>query len=58
MSVERMKKLTVFATRSDTDALVRRLMHLRCVEIEAGEPEPDLLSLERFSCEEERLRLD
>ena len=58
MSIERMKKLTVFTTRSDTDLLVRRLMHMRCVNIESGTPDPDLPELERYSCESERARLE
>ena len=33
MSVSRMKRLTVLACASDADAIVRRLMSLRCVEI-------------------------
>ncbi len=33
MSVSAMKKLTVLAYRSDADALVRKLMDLKCVEI-------------------------
>ena len=35
MSVTVMKKLTVLASQRDADKLVRRLMHLRCVEIDA-----------------------
>ena len=57
MSVERMKKLTVFTTQSDTDAVIRRLMQLRCVDIEAVKVIPELLSMKRYSCEEERTRL-
>ena len=33
MSVVKMKKLTVFAHRRDSDALIRRLLRLRCVEV-------------------------
>ncbi|MBR4296141.1 MAG: V-type ATP synthase subunit I [Clostridia bacterium] len=33
MAVIKMKKLSVFAHRRDADALVRRLMRLRCVEL-------------------------
>ena len=35
MSVTVMKKLTVLASQRDADKLVRRLMRLRCVEIDA-----------------------
>ena len=35
MSVSVMKKLTVLASERDADKLVRRLMRLRCVEIDA-----------------------
>ena len=52
-----MKKLTVFTTQSDTDAVIRRLMQLRCVDIEAIKVIPELLSMKRYSCEEERTRL-
>ena len=37
MSVSKMKKLTVFAFRKDSDAIIRRLMGLRCVEIRQSE---------------------
>ncbi len=33
MSISKMKRLTVLATQSEADALVRRLMKLKCVEI-------------------------
>lgn len=58
MSVERMKKLTVFTTRSDTDSLVRKLMHMKCVNIESGIPDPDLPELKRYGCDAERARLE
>ena len=45
MSVSVMKKLTVFAFREDADAILRRLMKLRCVEVQ------------RVDCADERLRL-
>ena len=37
MSVSMMKRLTVFAFQKDADALLRRLVKLRCVEIERSE---------------------
>ena len=58
MSVERMKKLTVFSTRADTDPLVRRLMHMRCVNIESGIPDPSLPELELLDCAAERGELE
>ncbi|MGM9683476.1 MAG: V-type ATP synthase subunit I [Eubacteriales bacterium] len=38
MSVSTMKKLTVFAHDADVDAVVRKLMRLRCVEINRTDP--------------------
>lgn len=57
MSIERMKKLTVFATRSDTDTIVRKLMHMRCVNIERAAPDDSLPDTERFDCGAELSRL-
>ena len=37
MPISTMKKLTVLSMRSDADAIVRRLMNLRCVEIQGTE---------------------
>ena len=37
MSVSMMKRLTVFALQKDADALLRRLVKLRCVEIERSD---------------------
>ena len=34
MSVSRMKKLTVLVHASDTDAIVKRLVRLGCVELQ------------------------
>ena len=52
MSVSTMYKLTVFAPRQQADALIRRLMRLRCVQVrqvdEAG------LSLSRVNCDAQR----
>ena len=41
MAILKMKKLTVFAHRCDADALMRRLMRLRCVELKRSETETD-----------------
>ena len=51
-----MKKLTVFSYKKDVRALMRRLTHLRCVDIrqtELGERN-SVLSLERFNCIEDK----
>ncbi len=50
MSVSVMKKLTVLAPERDTDALLRRLVHLRCVEVNTLTPEelPDGGTLLRY----------
>ena len=52
MSVSTMRKLTVFAPKEQADALIRRLMHLRCVQVRqvdgAGE------DLSRLGCEAQR----
>ncbi len=37
MAVVKMKKLSVFAHKRDADALIRRLMRLRCVEVKRSE---------------------
>ncbi|MBO5930750.1 MAG: hypothetical protein J6Q70_00765 [Clostridia bacterium] len=43
-----MKKLTVLAHASDADAIVRRMLHLKCVEIQRAMPEAGELALERI----------
>ena len=43
-----MKKLTVLAHASDADAIVRRMLHLKCVEIQRAIPEAGELALERI----------
>lgn len=49
MSVSSMEKLTVFALRRDTDALMRRLMKLRAVSInDSAEAELEPLGLSRY----------
>ena len=56
MSVCVMKKLTVLASERDADKLVRKLMRLRCVEIDAvplGDL-PDGGTLLRYDCDEAR----
>ena len=48
MSISAMKKLTVLAHASDADAIVRRMLHLRCVEIQRTMPEAGELDLVRI----------
>ena len=48
MSISTMKKLTVLAHASDADAIVRRMLHLKCVEIQRAIPEAGELALERI----------
>ena len=56
MSVTVMKKLTVLASLRDADKLVRRLMRLRCVDIDSVPLEdlPDGGSLLRYDCDAAR----
>ena len=42
-----MKKLTVLAHESDADAIVRRMLHLKCVQIQRSIPEAGEFALER-----------
>ena len=48
MSISAMKKLTVLAHTSDADAIVRRMLHLKCVEIQRAIPEAGELAIERI----------
>ncbi|MBO7296218.1 MAG: hypothetical protein J6V39_03075, partial [Clostridia bacterium] len=52
MSVSTMRKLTVFAPKGQEDALIRRLMRLRCVQVRQVD-DPELL-LERVACDAQR----
>lgn len=47
MSISTMKKLTVLAHTSDADVIVRRMLHLKCVQIQKSLPEAGELALER-----------
>lgn len=59
MSVSKMKRLAVYAHKSELDAIVKRLMRLRCVDISTyGEDEADELALGRISCDGRRLELE
>jgi len=53
-----MKKLTVLAYSSDTDAIVRRLMDLKCVQIRKDPPSAEALSLERFESDGTRAQTE
>lgn len=53
MSVSVMKKLTVFAFHRDADALLRRLIKLRCVEVRSVECSDESLRLRRKHADEE-----
>ena len=48
MSISTMKKLTVLAHSSDADAIVRRMLHLKCVQIQRSIPEAGELAIERI----------
>lgn len=52
MSVSTMRKLTVFAPKGQEDALIRRLMRLRCVQVQQVDGEG--VQLERASCDAQR----
>lgn len=60
MSVSKMKRLAVYAHKAELDAIVKKLMRLRCVEIStyADDPEAEELELQRVSCDGRRLELE
>lgn len=60
MSVNKMKRLTAFAYRSDANSLMRRLTHLRCVDVMQTDlgKEGSVLQLSRFDCADERRELE
>ena len=60
MSVSAMKMLTVFAHANDSDAVIRKLMSLKCVQIEAldRDSSEELLPLARVSCDADRSALE
>ena len=60
MSVSNMKKLTVLSPTGEADALVRRLMRLRCVEIRTVDPESldEGLDWSRNDCDEQRAQAE
>ena len=54
MSVSTMKKLTVFSSEKDSDAILRKLMNLRCVQIEPADVSTEALQLRRLRGAPER----
>ena len=52
-----MKKLTVLAHANDADAIVRRMLHLKCVEIQRALPEAGELALERIESDEKQTEI-
>ncbi len=52
MSVSTMRKLTVFAPKGQEDALIRRLMRLRCVQVRQVDLAQE--QLERVACDAQR----
>ena len=57
MSISAMKKLTVLAHANDADAIVRRMLHLKCVEIQRALPEAGELALERIESDEKQTEI-
>ena len=53
MSVSNMKKLTAFVFREDADRLVRRLMRLRCVQVQSLDAIRSAEKLARVDCDGE-----
>ena len=53
MSISAMKRLTVFAFRRDSDRMLRRLMGLRCVEVQVSDNSDTVLALKRADTEAE-----
>lgn len=53
MSVSKMQRLTVFAFRKDAEAIIRKLMKLRCVEIRTADPERGNLILSHLNAEKQ-----
>lgn len=60
MSISKMKKLAVFAHKEELDALVKKLMRLRCVDISShveGKDDEEL-ALGRINCDVRRIELE
>ena len=58
MSREEMRWLTVLSYKKDTRALMRRLMYLRCVDIQCAELEGEGFTLECFDVSEDKARAE
>jgi len=58
MSVSKMKRLTVFAHKGETDELLRKLVHLRCVDVSTAEPSSGRLSTVRCNFDAQRAELE
>lgn len=60
MSVSPMKKLTVFAYADDSEAVIRKLMSLKCVEIDQKDKSDAeaILPLQRIDCDAKRAELE
>ncbi len=59
MSVSKMKKLTVFVHRDEMDALVKKLIRLRCVDVgQADESMAQVASVRRLNCDAARSALE
>jgi len=58
MSVSKMKRLTVFAHKDDADGLLRKLVHLRCVDVSASEPSSGRLSTVRCNFDAQKAELE
>ena len=60
MSVSKMKKLAVFAHKSELDVIVKKLMRLRCVDISTrvDDEGDDEIRLEKIECDVRRLELE
>ncbi len=54
MPISTMKKLTVLSYTADTDAIVRKLMNLKCVEIRNTAPKDGLLPFDLMQCDAQK----
>ena len=60
MSVSSMKKLTVFTYAADSEAMIRRLMSLRCVHIDEADAKElgEILPSAKVNCDARRAELE
>ena len=54
MSVSAMKKLTVLASSKDADAIVRKLMNLKCVDIRSTKAGEGLVPFDTLECDSQK----